>query len=51
MNTVRCLNCHIQESSMWRHGHCNACWVYYKRKGEHKNVSVIYAKILLDLNK
>ena len=44
-----CLNCYITYSSQWRKGYCNACAIHRSRYGRHKNVSEIYAKILISI--
>ena len=46
---TECLNCFIKYSPMWRNGYCNACSTYFKRHHVHKDVSIIYAKILMTL--
>jgi hypothetical protein len=46
---MNCKNCYINYSPMWRKNYCNACATHYSRHGYHKNVCVIYAKILMDI--
>ena len=46
---MECSNCFIKWTSQWRHGYCNACSCYFNRYGIHKDVNIIYAKILIDL--
>jgi len=44
-----CINCCTNHTPQWRNGYCNACATYYYRHGVHKDVTEIYAKILLSL--
>ena len=48
---MECINCFTDFTPLWRKGYCNACYIYYKRQGVHKNVEAIYAKILCSMNK
>ena len=46
---MECKNCYVNFSPIWRNGYCNACGIHYKKYGIHKNVSEIYAKILINI--
>ena len=53
--TKECANCFSNYSSQWRKinnvHYCNACAIFYRRKGYFIPVEEIYAKILLSLKK
>lgn len=44
---MSCLNCY----NLWRNGYCNACYIHYKKYNKFKDVTEIYAKILVDFSK
>jgi hypothetical protein len=46
---MNCSNCYVDFTSQWRNGYCNACWIHYKKYNNFKDVSKIYAKILIDI--
>jgi hypothetical protein len=46
---MNCINCFVDYSPIWRNGYCNACGIYFKKHGVHKDHVKIYAKILCNL--
>jgi len=50
---MECANCYTCISPQWRKIestlYCNACGIYFKRTGFHKNAVQYYASILMNL--
>ena len=52
---MECGNCFVDETPCWRkindNVYCNACGLYLKKNKVHKDITLIYAKILMNLKK